>query len=335
MTTAPHADVAAEPPPPPAEQTGWPWTHQAPPVYEDACDWPRITIVTPSYNQGKYIEGTIRSVLLQDYPDLEYIVIDGGSADRTVEIIRKYEPWITYWESQSDRGQSHAINKGFARATGEVYAWLNSDDQYAPGALAAVGRHFGAHPACQWLAGAAAHAREGQGQQETFPAHLACDTALLDFWRFGEDGYYMKQSSIFWRKSLWDAAGPLLEPLHLAMDHDLWLKFDEHADLETIDELLSVAFLHEDCKSLANTRKQVREAMRCCYAAAARRGRGRRWLTRRMLAASPRWRLGRIAKSLRLRWWGGVARDLLGLLTDPVRLWSESGRLAAIRGREG
>ena len=98
-----------------------------------AC--PRITIVTPSFNQGQYIEDTIKSVLLQGYPNLEYIIVDGGSTDGTVEIIRKYEPWISYWESTPDRGQADALNKGFARATGRICAYINSDDYYLPGAF--------------------------------------------------------------------------------------------------------------------------------------------------------------------------------------------------------
>ena len=95
-----------------------------PPVRPDGSAWPRISIVTPSYNQGQFIEETIRSILLQGYPDLEYIIIDGGSTDQSVEIIRKYEPWLTYWVSEKDRGQSHAINKGFERASGEIRGYI-------------------------------------------------------------------------------------------------------------------------------------------------------------------------------------------------------------------
>ena len=95
--------------------------------------WPRISIVTPSFNQGQFIEETIRSILLQGYPNLEYIIIDGGSTDESVEIIKKYEPWLTYWVSEKDRGQAHAINKGLERCTGEILAYINSDDYYYPG----------------------------------------------------------------------------------------------------------------------------------------------------------------------------------------------------------
>src|SRR5215831_6523303 len=113
-------------PPAPAGKSGWPWTEETSALAdqnEDGINWPRISIVTPSYNQGQFLEETIRSVLLQNYSNLEYIVIDGGSSDNSAEIIRKYEPWLTHWVSEKDDGQSHAINKGFQRVTGDLVAW--------------------------------------------------------------------------------------------------------------------------------------------------------------------------------------------------------------------
>ncbi len=130
--------LLSELPVPPRDKKGWPWTEQSeslPDVTPDGQQWPKISIVTPSYNQGRFIEECIRSVLLQSYPNLEYIVIDGGSTDETVDIIKKYEPWLTYWESKSDRGQSHAINKGLERSTGKLFNWHNSDDVLTPNSL--------------------------------------------------------------------------------------------------------------------------------------------------------------------------------------------------------
>jgi len=136
-------------PSPPAGKTGWPWTEQSKPLPNMAADgqpWPKISIVTPSYNQGRFIEEAIRSVLLQGYPNLEYIIIDGGSTDNSVDIIKKYEPWLTYWESQPDRGQSHAINKGLAKSTSQLFNWHNSDDVLTPNSLATIAEAMVKYP---------------------------------------------------------------------------------------------------------------------------------------------------------------------------------------------
>lgn len=122
-------------PVPPEGKTGWPWTKQSEPLPDKTpcgSDWPKISIVTPSYNQSQFIEETIRSVLLQGYPNIEYIIIDGGSTDNTIEVIKKYQQYIAYWVSEPDNGQSHALNKGFIRATGSLIGWQNSDDFYYP-----------------------------------------------------------------------------------------------------------------------------------------------------------------------------------------------------------
>lgn len=137
-----HSPTLAELPPPRAGRTGWPWTEETPrlpAMRPDGSPWPRISIVTPSYNQSEFIEETIRSVLLQGYPDLEYIVIDGGSTDGAVDIIEKYGRWLAHWVSEKDRGQAHAVNKGLARATGAVFNWVNSDDFLERGALETIG----------------------------------------------------------------------------------------------------------------------------------------------------------------------------------------------------
>lgn len=129
-------------PPGPDHRTGWPWVPSDGSYAGDAGDWPRISIVTPSYNQGAFLEETIRSVLMQGYPNLEYIVIDGGSTDESVSVIRKYEKWLAHWVSEPDEGQAHAINKGLRLCTGEIFQFVNSDDYLAPGALECVAREF-------------------------------------------------------------------------------------------------------------------------------------------------------------------------------------------------
>src|SRR6516162_5188478 len=150
----------AELPAPPAGKSGWPWTiesAQLPDAMPDGRAWPRISIVTPSYNQGQFIEETIRSVLLQGYPNLEYIVMDGGSKDNTLRVLRKYEHAIHFWTSAPDKGQAEAINKGFARANGEILAWLNSDDVYEMGVFAQVAKFFQQQPDIDVISGRCRH----------------------------------------------------------------------------------------------------------------------------------------------------------------------------------
>jgi glycosyltransferase involved in cell wall biosynthesis len=157
--TVPHrpGGLLAELPAPPPGRTGWPWTEQSAPMpaaMPDGRPWPKISLVTPSFRHAQYIEETIRSVLLQNYPNLEYFVEDGGSTDGTATILEKYSPWLSGWVSEKDRGQSHAINKGFARCTGEIANWLCSDDTLTPGALDRVSREFAADPGLDVVAGA-------------------------------------------------------------------------------------------------------------------------------------------------------------------------------------
>ena len=135
------SDLLVDLPAPPKSKTGWPWTEASKSLPErmpDGSPWPKISIVTPSFNQAQYLEETIRSVLLQNYPNLEYIIIDGGSTDGSVDIINKYEPWLAYWVSEEDRGQTYAIQKGMNKTTGQLINWLNSDDTLLKSALRAL-----------------------------------------------------------------------------------------------------------------------------------------------------------------------------------------------------
>ncbi len=206
----------AELPPAPERRTGWPWTEDtaAPAV---APDRPRITIVTPCLNRAELIEETIRSVLLQGYPDLEYIVVDGGSSDGTVEIIRRYAPWLAWWVSEPDEGQSDALNKGFERATGQVRAYLNADDLYTPGALPAVGQAF-AGGEVHWLSGPARLFGPGVGPGYTWPRET-----WRERWQWLAANK-LAQSSTFWSRKAGESGGPFHTDLHVSMDYEYWLR---------------------------------------------------------------------------------------------------------------
>ncbi len=314
----------------PSGRTGWPWTAPADSPPEQG-DWPRITLVTPSYNQGGFIEETLRSVLLQGYPNLEYIVIDGGSTDGSVEVIKRYEPHLSHWVSESDRGQSHAINKGIAAGSGEVVGWLCSDDLLAPGALWAIGRHFADHPDCQWLAGRGDFVSVDTGQVKRRRAGMDSPTALMAFWNYGGRGSYLPQPSTFWRRSLWDQVEGLREENHLSMDYELWLRFEERTDLHVIDDVLSVSRLHADCKTVGQRREQVREMMQCAYDAATRRGFGQWRLTCRMLNWLIRRHLARGRQQWQARCWKGAYWELASLIRQSKRVWDENGRLSLLK----
>jgi glycosyltransferase involved in cell wall biosynthesis len=173
--------------------------------------------VTPSYNQGPFLEETIRSVLLQGYPDLEYIVIDGNSTDESVAIISKYEPWIIYWISEPDAGQTDAINKGIRKTSGDILAWLNSDDVYCPEALREIGKSFMTLPHVDLLYGDC-EMIDGSGRvYDRFNVRSGDIIQLLE-------ENFIAQPSAFCTREAWEKAGGLDENLHYAMDYDLWLR---------------------------------------------------------------------------------------------------------------
>lgn len=264
-------------PAPGGDRSGWPW---------DQCDdgesaaerLPRISVVIPSFNHAQHIEGAIRSVLLQGYPDLELIIMDGGSRDGTVSILRKYAPWIAHWVSAPDRGQSHAIVEGMRQSTGEVCAWIGCDDMYLPGALLRVGRYFADRPACDWLAGSGELVFPEAGRRGTMHSRVESVSALRCFWRFGGDCFVVSPSA-FWRKRLWDQAGGLREHLHYAMDYDLWLRFAARTTLHSIDDTLSVALRQSGGKTFEHSDRAWSEVMQCAYEYAARDNGGRAAIT--------------------------------------------------------
>src|ERR1051325_9305127 len=185
---------------------------------------PRITVVTPSFNQAAYIEETIESVLAQSYPNLEYMVIDGGSTDGSVEIIKKYARSLTYWVSEPDRGQTHAINKGLARATGEIFAYLNSDDLYLPGALQAVADGFAAHPAAAVVYGKCVYIDAEGRELETRQASFNGFEEYLAIWRLLAKRQALTQPEVFCRTAALRRVGEFRGELRFVMDFEMWAR---------------------------------------------------------------------------------------------------------------
>ncbi|MBI4890231.1 MAG: glycosyltransferase [Acidobacteria bacterium] len=201
---------------------------------------PTISVVTPSFNQGKYLEATILSVLDQRYEDLEYIVIDGGSTDCSVEVIREHEGEIDFWVSEPDGGHVPGLIKGFSHATGEIQCWLNSDDLFEPGALDAVGEYFAEHPDCMALYGDALWI---DVQGEVIRPKKEHDFSRF-IWMY--DYNYIPQPSMFWRKSLYESVGGLDREYQLAFDADLWIRFADVTELHHMRRVLSRMRLYSE-----------------------------------------------------------------------------------------
>ncbi|MEA4906475.1 MAG: glycosyltransferase family 2 protein [Anaerolineaceae bacterium] len=219
---------------------------------------PKISIITPSYNQAQFIEATIRSVLDQAYPCLEYIIVDGGSTDGTLDILRRYEDRIA-WTSGRDQGQANAVNIGLRRASGDVVAYLNSDDLYLPGALLAVGRYFARHPDAPCLTGQCRsideHGKEIRGLITLYKLLwmvLHSYQALLVL-------NYISQPATFWKRSILDHIGYLDESLHYTMDYDYWLRMGQEYRFHYIYRHLACFRIHSSSKSGTTAHKQFDE----------------------------------------------------------------------------
>lgn len=247
-------------PEPPSNKKGWPWTQNSNQIENiDSAELPLISIVTPNYNQGEFIEETIRSILLQGYPKLEYIIIDGGSTDNSVEIIKKYEPYLNYWVSQKDNGQSDAINKGLKRCQGDYLAWMNADDCYLPDALLNIfvkkqgslydfiyGNTF---------CGKDLETKFFRDREET--QNFELKKLLL---AFKGEKYVIPSQSVFVSKKLFQKVGLLREELFYCMDMDWFMRMSlEKPTTLRIDEPFCFYRLHSQAKTGINTNNGNRE----------------------------------------------------------------------------
>ena len=252
----------AELPPPPPGKTGWPWTEESPrlpDVMSDGAPWPRMSVTTPCRNAAPFIEETLRSVLLQGYPDLEYIVVDGASTDGTVELLRKYGAWLSRWVSEDDRGPAHAVNKAWAWASHGLLSVLPADDLYLPGALHAC---------------AVAHARS--------PRHLVfanvedfidgTTTAWVDPQRnitfenfitrpFDRVSWYFDTQGLFVPREILDAAGPLDESLRYSCDFDWLCRLTQIATSVYVPATIARFRVHPGSTSVHHRLGQVAEVI--------------------------------------------------------------------------
>jgi glycosyltransferase involved in cell wall biosynthesis len=244
--------------PPPAGKTGWPWTEatpQPPDTLPDGAPWPRVSVVTPSYNQAQFLGEAIRSVLLQGYPELDYIVTDGGSTDGSAEIIRKYEPWLAYWVSEKDAGQTDAINKGLRRATGELVAYLNSDDLYLPGALQSIALYMTSHPKLGL----------GYGDVQIVDASTRPLSVLRghapNLHRLIHRAEFIPQQGAFWRRAVLPQVGYLDSTLQYCMDYEFFIRASKAFPAGYLAQPLAGFRFHGSSKSFTREEKMWREAL--------------------------------------------------------------------------
>lgn len=238
--------------------------------------YPKISIVTPSFNQADYLEQTICSVLDQGYPNLEYIIIDGGSTDRSVEIIEKYSEKLSFWISEPDKGQYFAINKGFKRATGEIMAWLNSDDMFHPRSLFLLAQFYTDHPQVEWI----------MGYPTYYTEDGSCFTdayATIPYWNryryYAGDYKYIQQESVSWKRTLWQRAGEYIETdYRYAADMELWARFFRTAKLNSTPHILSGFRVRNDNQASFNFKDQYKEEAQRILTAERRLLKGREWL---------------------------------------------------------
>lgn len=221
---------------------------------------PLVSIVTPSFNQARYLEAAIRSVLSQDDARIEYIVVDGGSADESAQIIQKYQGKLAWWVSEKDRGQTDAINKGFAHARGDIFAWLNSDDTYEPGAVSAAVRYLNEHPEVGMVYADCNYINEAGRVIGKFPA------AQTDLPRLRRGYVHIPQQTMFFRAGLWRELGPLDPSFYFAMDYDLWTRIAARTEIRYLPGQTWANFrLHASGKTILSDDRCWPEMLRVHY----------------------------------------------------------------------
>ncbi len=222
-------------------------------------DQPLVTIITPSFNQARFLEATIQSVLSQDYPRIEYMIVDGGSNDGSVDVIKKYESRLTWWVSEKDRGQTDAINKGFAQAKGEILAWINSDDTYEPGAVSAAVKYLQDHPEVGMVYGDCNFINESGRVIGKF------GSAQTNY-RLLRQGYaHIPQQTMFLRADLWKQVGPLDPSFYFAMDYDLWTRIAARTEIKYVPQTWANFRLHTSGKTIAADDRCWPEMIRIHY----------------------------------------------------------------------
>jgi glycosyltransferase involved in cell wall biosynthesis len=222
-------------------------------------DLPLVSIVTPSFNQARFLEATIQSVLAQSYPRLEYIIVDGGSTDGSVDIIRNYSGRLAWWTSEKDKGQTDALNKGFAHAKGNIFAWLNSDDTYQQGSVASAVEYFQENSQLGLVYGDAQYINEAGGIIGKFPA------AQTNLQRLRQGYVHIPQQASFFRGDLWRSVGPLDPSYYFAMDYDLWVRLAARAQVKYVPQTWANFRLHTAGKTIADDDRCWPEMLRVHY----------------------------------------------------------------------